>query len=63
MLTYNRSRKVLNAIDGIGLSLTRREYYNLKKFQSFNEKDDKSIDGLLFALDEAGFYHSIYTND
>lgn len=49
IVPYTLSRRVLDAVDGSGLSLTRREYYNLKKYEAFNPKDDKSIEGLLYA--------------
>jgi hypothetical protein len=58
VLPYSLSRRVLDATDGTGLALTRREYYNLQKYQVLDGRDEKTIDGLLFALDGAGFYHS-----
>ena len=57
ILPYSLSRQVLNAVDGTELSLTRREYYNLKKNQTLNAKDESTIEGLLYALDAAGFVY------
>ena len=63
VLPYVLSWRVLDAMDGTGLSLTRREYYNLKRNQCPNKKDDKSIDGLLYALDDVGFTHACRTDN
>lgn len=57
VLPYSSSRRILDTIDGTGLTLTRREYYNLKKGQVLDGRDEKTIEGLLFALDDAGFHH------
>src|SRR5258708_4040274 len=46
-----------------GLSLTRREYYNLKKHQTLSHKDDQSIEGLLYALDAVEFQYRCRVED
>lgn len=56
-MPYSLSRQVLDAVDGTGLSLTRREYYNLKKHHTLSVKDETTIEGLLYALDTAGFVY------
>ena len=63
VLPYSLSRRVLDAVDGTGLSLTRREYYNLKKHQSLDSRDEKTIEGLLYALDAAGFVYRCRIED
>ena len=57
ILPYNLSRQVLDATDSSGLTLTRREYYNLKKNAAPDCRDDSTIDGLLYALDDTGFIY------
>ena len=63
ILPYSLSRRVLDAVDGSGLSLTRREYYNLKKHQIPDGRDEKTIEGLLYALDAADFIHRCRIED
>jgi hypothetical protein len=63
VLPYSLSRQVLDVGDGSGLSLSRREYYNLKRQAVLSSKDEKTIDGLLFALDDAGFVHRCRIED
>lgn len=57
VLPYSTSRRVLDAVDGTGLTLSRREYYNLQKYQTLDGRDTKTIDGLVYALDTAEFIH------
>ena len=63
ILPYSLSRRILDAVDGSGLSLTRREYYNLKKHQTLDARDEKTIEGLLYALDAADFIHRCRVED
>ena len=63
VLPYSLSRRVLDAVDGTGLSLTRKEYYNLKKHQTLNFRDEKTIEGLLYALDAVEFVYRCRIED
>jgi len=63
VLPYSLSRRVLDSVDSSGLSLTRKEYYRLKKLSTLNGKDDSTIEGLLYALNDAGFIHRCRVED
>ena len=63
ILPYSLSRRVLDAVDNSGLSLSRKEYYRLKKQSTLNTKDDSTIEGLLYALDDAEFIHRCRVED
>jgi hypothetical protein len=63
VLPYSLSRRVLDAVDSTGLSLTRKEYYRIQKISSFDAKNDSTIEGLLYALDDAGFVHRCRIDD
>ena len=54
---------MLTAVGYRGLSLTPREYYNLKKGQTLNAKDKKSINGLLYSLDDVKFQYRCRVSD
>ena len=54
---------MLDATNGTRLSLSRREYYNLKKNQNLKAADDSTIEGLLYALDDAEFIHRCRVKD
>jgi hypothetical protein len=51
MLAWSVSNRIL---DQLGLSILRRQYYNLLCHQKMT-RSDNSFKGLLAALDEAGF--------
>ena len=57
VIPYSDSRRVLEAINKFGITLTSRQYYNSVR----NSKGDKTaletIGGLLITLDEAGFVY------
>lgn len=63
VMPYSLSRRVLDAVDSTGLSLTRKEYYQITKSSTLNLKDDKTIDGLLYALNDAEFKYRCRVTD
>src|ERR1700742_5110951 len=56
-MPYNLSQRVIESIDNSGLTLTRKEYYNLTRHRNINGRDDSIVDGLLYALHDAGFQY------
>ncbi len=57
VIPYSTSRRVLDSLDDFGLSLTSREYYNIVRIMPVDGTDEKSISGLLIAIQEAGFIY------
>ena len=60
IIPYSVSRRVLES-EEIGLTLTAKEYYNTVRYQVIQRNDNKTIEGLLVALDEAGFIWRLRT--
>ena len=57
IIPYSVSRRVLESADEFGLKLTSREYYNIVKIKPVDGTDEKLIEGLLVAIQEAGFIY------
>ena len=57
IIPYSVSRRVLECADEFGLRLTSREYYNIVRIKPVDGTDEKSIEGLLVAIQEAGFIY------
>lgn len=54
--SYSKACQLLRE-EGSGLVLDQRTYYNLVRHQKFDKEKDKTVEGLLNALDEEGFLH------
>jgi len=63
IIPYSVSRRILDSNDEYRLKLTAKEYYNLVRNQSLSGDDPKTIEGLLIALDNAGFIHRCRYDD
>jgi hypothetical protein len=57
VIPYSVHRRILDANDEYQLKLTAKEYYNSIRNETLNGEDPQTIEGLLIALDNAGFIH------
>jgi hypothetical protein len=61
-IKYSTIQKLLNE-DMVGVSLKQKEYYNLKRHQPFDARDDESAAALLQALTDEGFRWRTFVRD
>jgi hypothetical protein len=57
VIPYSDSRRVLEAINKFGITLTSRQYYNSVRNSKGDKTAPETIGGLLITLDEAGFVY------
>ena len=55
-IPYSASRRVLDS-EEFGVLLTSKEYYNSVRHKTPSKSDDKTIQGLIFALQKEGFMY------
>lgn len=62
IIPYSVSRRVLES-EEFGVNLSTREYYNSVRSRPVSSDDEKSIQGLVAALKEAGFIYRLRVQD